>query len=239
MAAGFFAALVVALAVLHGLRSAAQVRELFVFLAANGAALGVFGIAIATVILPSLSAHTAAARGEQFSLTLDWAVRMVLLIAVPAALALLVLAGPILVTLFQYRAFGMDDVAMSALSLSAYAAGLPAFIAVKVLAPGFYARQDTKTPVKIAIIAMASNMVLNLAFVASLLAIGFRGPHTGLALASSLAAYINAGLLYRMLRRQGAYQPERGWRRLYADSVVQAHLGADLDFLTDTVRDTR
>jgi putative peptidoglycan lipid II flippase len=109
---------------------------------------------------------------------------------------------------------------MSALSLSAYAVGLPAFIAVKVLAPGFFARQDTRTPVKIAIIAMVSNMVLNLAFVASLLAIGFRGPHTGLALASSVAAYINAGLLYRMLRRQQAYQPESGWLRVIVAVLI-------------------
>jgi putative peptidoglycan lipid II flippase len=104
---------------------------------------------------------------------------------------------------------------MAALSLAAYAVGLPAFIAVKVLAPGFYARQDTKTPVKIAITAMVSNMLLNLVFVGSLLAIDFRGPHTGLALASSVAAYINAGLLYRMLRRQEAYRPEPGWARVW------------------------
>ena len=177
--------------------------------------LGVFGIALSTVILPNLSRKFAQQNPKGFSATLDWALRLALIITLPAALGLAMLASPILVTLFQYEAFGMGDVDMSALSLSAYAIGLPAFIAVKVLAPGFYARQDTKTPVKIAIIAMASNMVLNLAFVASLLAIGFRGPHTGLALASSLAAYINAGLLYRMLRRQGAYQPERGWRRVF------------------------
>ncbi len=103
---------------------------------------------------------------------------------------------------------------MSALSLSAYAAGLPAFIAVKVLAPGFYARQDTKTPVKIAIIAMVSNMALNFIFVGVLLALAFQGPHTGLALASSAAAYINAALLFRGLRKQGTYQPEPGWSRV-------------------------
>ena len=114
----------------------------------------------------------------------------------------------------------MSDVAMSALSLSAYATGLPAFIAVKVLAPGFFARQDTKTPVKIAITAMVSNMVLNLVFVGSLLAIGFKGPHTGLALASSAAAYINAGLLYWMLRRHQVYQPEKGWGRIFMAVVL-------------------
>jgi putative peptidoglycan lipid II flippase len=174
----------------------------------------VFGVALSTVILPNLSRKFASQNPQGFSATLDWALRLALIVTLPAALGLVVLASPILVTLFHYEAFQLSDVDMSALSLSAYAAGLPAFIAVKVLAPGFYARQDTRTPVKIAITAMVSNMVLNLVFVVSLLAIEFRGPHTGLALASSVAAYINAGLLYRMLRRQGAYQPEPGWGRV-------------------------
>ena len=176
--------------------------------------LGVFGVALSTVILPSLSRKFAAQNPRAFSATLDWALRMALIITLPAALGLAVLATPILITLFQYQAFQMSDVEMSALSLSAYAAGLPAFIAVKVLAPGFYARQDTKTPVKIAITAMVSNMLLNFLFVGTLLLIEFKGPHTGLALASSAAAYINAGLLYRGLRRQGTYCPEPGWARV-------------------------
>jgi len=176
--------------------------------------LGVFGVALSTVILPNLSLKFARQNPHGFSATLDWALRLALIITLPAALGLAVLASPILVTLFQYEAFRMSDVDMSALSLSAYAIGLPAFIAVKVLAPGFYARQDTRTPVKIAITAMVSNMLLNLLFVVSLTYAGFRGPHMGLALASSVAAYINAGLLYRMLRRQGAYRPETGWPRV-------------------------
>jgi putative peptidoglycan lipid II flippase len=177
--------------------------------------LGVFGVALSTVILPNLSRKFARQNPQGFSATLDWALRLALIITLPAALGLALLATPILATLFQYEAFRPEDVRMAALSLSAYAAGLPAFIAVKVLAPGFYARQDTKTPVKIAITAMISNMLLNFLFVGSLLAIDFRGPHTGLALASSAAAYINAGLLYRMLRRQEAYRPEPGWGRVW------------------------
>jgi putative peptidoglycan lipid II flippase len=176
--------------------------------------LGVFGVALSTVILPNLSRKFATRDPHAFSATLDWALRLAMIITLPAALGLAFLATPILMTLFQYEAFLLSDVEMSALSLAAYAAGLPAFIAVKVLAPGFYARQDTKTPVKIAIIAMVSNMALNFAFVATLLAIEFNGPHTGLALASSAAAYINAGLLYRGLRRQGTYAPEPGWARV-------------------------
>jgi putative peptidoglycan lipid II flippase len=176
--------------------------------------LGVFGVALSTVILPNLSRKFAAKNPQAFSATLDWALRLALIITLPAALGLMVLATPILITLFQYQAFQLSDVEMSALSLTAYAAGLPAFIAVKVLAPGFYARQDTKTPVKIAIVAMVSNMLLNFLFVGTLVAMQFKGPHTGLALASSVAAYINAGLLFRGLLRQGAYRPEPGWGRV-------------------------
>jgi putative peptidoglycan lipid II flippase len=176
--------------------------------------LGVFGVALSTVILPSLSRKFASRDPQAFSATLDWALRLALVIALPAAIGLAVLAIPILITLFQYQAFELRDVEMSALSLSAYAAGLPAFIAVKVLAPGFYARQDTRTPVRIAITAMVSNMGMNFLFVGVLVLLQFKGPHAGLALASSAAAYINAGLLYRSLVRQRNYHPEPGWGRL-------------------------
>jgi putative peptidoglycan lipid II flippase len=185
--------------------------------------LGVFGVALSTVILPNLSRKFAAQSPQAFSATLDWALRLALIITLPAALGLAVLAKPILITLFQYQAFVLGDVEMSALSLAAYATGLPAFIAVKVLAPGYYARQDTKTPVKIAITAMVSNMLLNFLFVGTLVAMEFKGPHTGLALASSAAAYINAILLYRGLRRQGVYRPESGWSRV-AGAVVLGSL---------------
>lgn len=176
--------------------------------------LGVLGVALATVILPSLSQKHAKASTAEFSATLDWALRLAIIITVPAAVGLAVLAEPILITLFQYDAFRPEDVHMSSLSLVAYAIGLPAFIAVKVLAPGYYARQDTKTPVKIAIAAMVSNMVLNLVFVGVLLLQGFEGPHAGLALASSVAAYLNATLLYFGLRKRQVYMPDRGWLRL-------------------------
>ena len=168
--------------------------------------LGVFGIAVATVILPSLSTKHAEKSGEAFAKTLDWAVRMILLIAVPAALALTVLAEPLLFTLFQYGAMTVHDVDMAALSLRAYAVGLLAFMLIKVLAPGFYARQDTKTPVKIGIIAMAANMVFNLLLV-------FWLDHAGLALATSLSAFLNAGLLWLTLRREGVFVWQPGWGR--------------------------
>ncbi|QIB66336.1 murein biosynthesis integral membrane protein MurJ [Kineobactrum salinum] len=182
--------------------------------------LGVFGVAIATVILPSLAAHRAGARMQDFSLTLDWAVRSVLLIAVPAAVALLLLAEPILVTLFQYGEFRPDDVAMAAMSLRAYSLGLAAFMLIKVLAPGFYARQDTLTPVKIGITAMVANMVLNVAFVLPLMHY-FNAGHVGLALATSVAACLNAGLLWRGLRRDQVYRFQPGWGR-YSGRLLAA-----------------
>ena len=164
--------------------------------------LGVFAIAIATVILPALSALNTRAAADEFSQTLTWAVRNVLLIAVPATVALWLLAEPILTALFQYGAFTTNDVTMAAASLRAYTLGLGAFMLIKVLAPGYYARQDMKTPVKIGIAAMVSNMVLNVLFVFPLMWYFDMG-HVGLALATSASAWINAALLYRGLRRGG------------------------------------
>ena len=182
--------------------------------------LGVFGIAIATVILPNLSAHRSASRENQFASTLDWAMRSVLLIGVPAALALILLAEPILITLFQYGALTPSDVDMAALSLRAYSLGLIAFMLIKVLAPGYYARQDTATPVKIGIIAMAANMVMNLAFVLPLLWY-FNVGHLGLALATSASAWLNAGLLLRGLLKQGVFAWQPGWG-LYVFRLIAA-----------------
>ncbi|KZX56910.1 lipid II flippase MurJ [Halioglobus sp. HI00S01] len=182
--------------------------------------LGVFGIAIATVILPNLSAHRAAAREQEFAVTLDWATRSVLLIGVPAAVALILLAEPILVTLFQYGELTPGDIHMASLSLRAYSLGLIAFMLIKILAPGFYARQDTATPVKIGIIAMAANMVMNLAFVLPLLWYLNIG-HVGLALATSCSAWLNAGLLLRGLRRDGVFVFQPGWG-MYAGRLIAA-----------------
>ncbi|MDI9246775.1 murein biosynthesis integral membrane protein MurJ [Marinobacter sp. CHS3-4] len=166
--------------------------------------LGVFGIAIGTVILPSLSRKHADASPDQFAATLDWAVRAVLLIGLPAALALALLAEPLIATLFYYGEVTSRDVMMSGDALRAYSAGLLAFMLIKVLAPGYFARQDTKTPVKIGIIAMVANMAFNLALV-------FPLAHAGLALATSLSAWMNAGLLWRGLIKEGAWSWQSGW----------------------------
>ncbi|MBF0470691.1 MAG: murein biosynthesis integral membrane protein MurJ [Gammaproteobacteria bacterium] len=188
--------------------------------------LGLFGIALATVILPALSRHHAAADPETYSATLDWGLRWVMVTGVPAAIGLALLATPILTTLFQYGAFAADDVAMSSLSLMAYAFGLPAFMLVKVLAPGFYARQDTRTPVRFGVIAMVANMGLNLLFVLTIIAAGWQGAHAGLALATVCSASLNAFLLYRHLRREGILILGEGWRlfllRLLVGNVAMA-----------------
>lgn len=182
--------------------------------------LGVFGIAIATVILPSLSRKHAADSAEQFAATLDWAVRAVLLIGLPAAVALALLAEPLIATLFHYGEVTDRDVVMSAQSLRAYSAGLLAFMLIKVLAPGFFARQDTRTPVKIGVIAMVANMVFNLMLVLPL-------AHAGLALATSLSAWLNGFLLWRGLRKEGAWRSQPGWPRfllqiLFANGALAA-----------------
>ena len=168
--------------------------------------LGVFGIAIATVILPSLSRKHAERSTGHFARTLDWAMRMVLLIGLPAAMALLVLAEPLIATLFHYGEMTDRDVTMAAMSLRAYACGLMAFMLIKVLAPGYFSRQDTKTPVKIGIIAMAVNMVLNLILIWPL-------AHVGLALATTLSAFLNAGLLLRGLLKEGVFVWQPGWAK--------------------------
>jgi putative peptidoglycan lipid II flippase len=142
--------------------------------------LGVFGIALATVILPSLSKNFAEKSAEEFSRTLDWALRWVMLIGTPAMVGLLVLSGPMLTTLFLYGEFTQQDVRMASLSLMAYSVGLMGFMLVKVLAPAYYSRQDTKTPMKIGVKAMIANMVLNVVFVVPMVLYAIPGAHAGL-----------------------------------------------------------
>jgi len=176
--------------------------------------LGVFGIALATVILPNLSEHHARASPEAFSATLDWALRCVLLIALPAALGLGVLAEPVLATIFYGGEFTGGDVEMAAASLRAFAPGLVGFILVKVLAPGYFARQDTRTPVRIGVRALLLGMVLNVVFVLTLLRTEWAPPHSGLAAATTLSALFNAAYLLVGLIRAGVYRARPGWRGL-------------------------
>ncbi len=169
--------------------------------------LGVFGIALATVVLPNLSESHYQKGNNEFSNTLRWAIRLSLLIAVPATFGLFILAQPILATLFQYGAFSSNDSTMAAFSLMAYSLGLPAFVLIKILAAAFYARQDTRTPVRIGIQAMVLNMVLNVIFVVAMIRNDFVAPHVGLALATSASAYFNATRLALALRRDSLLEP--------------------------------
>ena len=182
--------------------------------------LGVFSIALATVILPGLSSHHAAESREQFASTLDWALRLTVVVVTPAAVGLAMLSGPLTATLFGYGRFDARDVAMSAYALIAYAVGLTGFSLVKVLAPGYFARQDTRTPVKVGVFALGMNIVFNLAMVVPAYLAGFPAPHALLALSTGLAAWINSGMLYRGLRRDGVYAPSGHWRRLWPQVVV-------------------
>ncbi len=175
--------------------------------------LGVFAIAIGTVILPNLSRKHAAQSRDEFAATVDWALRCVLLIGLPAAVALVLLAEPLIATLFHYGEVTDRDVMMSAQSLRAYSLGLLAFMLIKVLAPGFFARQDTRTPVKIGVIAMVANMVLNLALILPL-------AHAGLALATSLSAWLNAFLLWRGLAKEGAWKAQAGAMKFFVQLAI-------------------
>ena len=165
---------------------------------------GVFGVALATVVLPNLSKEHTSGTAKSFSAMMDWALRWVIVIAVPATFALYILAAPLLTTIFQYNAFSTTDVIQSAVALEAFAVGVCGFILVKVLAPGFFARQDTKTPMQIGVIAVIVNVILSVILVRTM-------AHAGLALAISIAAWVNAILLLLVLLSRKIYQPQRGW----------------------------
>ena len=165
---------------------------------------GLLGVALGTILLPSLSRLHADDNPGAFSSMLDWGLRLTLMLTLPAALALAMLAVPLISTLFQHGAFTADDVLQTRLALIAYSVGLTGLILVKILAPGFYARQDIRTPVKFAVITLIATQLMNLAFIIPL-------QHAGLALSIGLAALLNAWLLFRGLRQRGVYQPLAGW----------------------------
>jgi putative peptidoglycan lipid II flippase len=191
--------------------------------------LGVFGVALGTVILPSLSRHHVATDHAGFSKALDWGLRTTLLIAVPAMFGLMLLAEPLVATLFQNGQFRAFDTRMAMLSVTALSFGVPAYALVKVLLPAFYARKDTRTPVRAGVAALLSNMLLNGLFLLSLYAwwappalkagpllhglSRVPGLHLALGMASAVASYINLLLLWRWLRRADIYQRQPGWRR--------------------------
>lgn len=175
--------------------------------------IGLVGIAIGTVILPSLSDLHSKSSAREFSTTIDWGLRLVFLLGIPAGIAMMVIAEPLLATIFDHGKMTENDVTMAAHSLRAYSVGVIGFMLVKILAPGFYARQDTRTPVRIGIISVVTNLALIALFVPPLKQIGIG--HAGIALATSLAQLLNSILLYRGLRKLDVYRPEAGWSMLF------------------------
>ena len=162
------------------------------------------GVALGVVLTPQLSAAKASGDALKYSAMLDWGLRLVVLLTVPCSVALLVFAQPLVATLFHYGAFKDSDVIQVALALAGYGAGLLGLVAIKVLAPGFYASQDIRTPVRIAIVVLVITQLLNIALVPLL-------RHAGLALSIGLGALINATWLLVGLRKRGSYQPAPGW----------------------------
>lgn len=189
---------------------------------------GLLGAALGTILLPSLAKFHADEKPAEFSSLLDWGLRITLILTLPAALALALLAVPLVATLFQHGAFLAADVLQTRSALVAYSIGLSGLILVKVLAPGFYARQNIRTPVKIALLTLAATQLMNLAFIGWL-------KHAGLALSIGLASCLNALLLYRGLRRNGTYTPQPGWRVFLGKiALALAALGTVLWFGTGT-----
>jgi putative peptidoglycan lipid II flippase len=166
---------------------------------------GLLGAALGTILLPSFSRSHARGEKEEFSALLDWGLRLTLMLTLPAALALALLAVPLVSTLFQHGAFTAADALQTRSAVIAYSVGLTGLILVKILAPAFYSRQDVRTPVKIGMLTLAVTQVMNLAFILPL-------HHAGLALSTGLASLLNAGLLFRGLRSRAVYQPLPGWR---------------------------
>jgi putative peptidoglycan lipid II flippase len=176
---------------------------------------GVLGVALGTILLPSLSKAYAGKDDSEYSQLLDWGLRLTFILAAPAAVALAVLATPLVTALFHYGKFTPDDVAMTQQALIAYSVGLLGLILVKILAPGFYARQNIKTPVKIAVFTLAMTQLMNLLFVFVL-----DLHHAGLALAIGMGACLNAALLYHHLRKANIFHPQAGWMLFLAKLLV-------------------
>jgi putative peptidoglycan lipid II flippase len=162
------------------------------------------GVALGTVLLPSLAKHYSESDHEQYSSLLDWGLRLTFMLALPAAVALWLLALPLVSTLYHYGKFTVNDVWQTRAALLGYSVGLLGLIAVKILAPGFYARQNIRTPVRIAFFTVFVSQTLALILM-------WRIGHAGLTLATSLGACVNATLLFWFLRKGGFYRPQPGW----------------------------
>lgn len=176
--------------------------------------LGLIGVAIGTVILPSLSARHAEQDQAKFKSMIDWAAKIIMLVGIPASIALFILSTPIIQALFQRGEFTLEDTHMTALALQCMSAGVISFMLIKVFAPGFYAQQDTKTPVRVGLMAVAANAILNVVFIGFFKLIDWHAEHMALALASSGSALVNAGMLYFYLHKRNIYRFGAHWKKL-------------------------
>lgn len=196
----------------------------------NQLPLGLIGIALGTVLLPTISRQLGAGDEAAAMQTQNRGLELALLLTLPAAAALVVCGGPIVAGLFGYGRFDAEDVRATTQALAAFSLGLPAYILVKVLTPAFYARQDTRTPVRYGLVAVAVNLVLNLAFIVPL-------AHVGPPLATAIASTVNVVLLYHTLRKRGDFAPDaRLKRRAWRLAVAAVAMGTALWFTTDLVQ---
>lgn len=184
---------------------------------------GILGVALGSILLPSLSKAHASGDPIRYSKLLDWGLRLTVLLSLPAILGLSQLSVPLITTLFHYGHFSINDVYMTQKALVAYSIGLVGLILIKILAPGFYAKQDVKTPVKIAIITLLATQLMNLAFI-------FPLQHAGLSLSIALGSCLNAGLLFIGLKKRGIYTPEPGWLRFFL-SILAGLVAMSLTFM--------
>lgn len=182
--------------------------------------LGLIGVAIGTVILPALSARHAEQDQAKFRKMMDWGAKIIVMAGVPASIALFMLSTPIIQTLFQRGQFTFEDTQMTALALQCMSAGVLSFMLIKVFAPGFYAQQDTKTPVRIGLIAVATNAILNVIFITLFKYMNWGAEHMALALASSGSALVNAGLLYFYLHKRDIFRFGAHWKKLLVQFLV-------------------
>ena len=182
--------------------------------------LGLIGVAIGTVILPSLSARHAEQDQDKFRRMIDWAAKVIILVGVPASIALFMLSTPIIQALFERGQFSFEDTQMTALALQCMSAGVISFMLIKVFAPGFYAQQDTKTPVRVGLMAVAANAILNVVFIGFFKLIDWHAEHMALALASSGSALVNAGMLYFYLHKRNIFRFGAHWKKLVIQFAI-------------------
>jgi len=197
--------------------------------------LGLIGVAIGTVILPSLSARHTEQNPEKFRGMMDWAAKVIVMAGLPASVALFMLSTPIIQALFERGQFTFEDTQMTALALQCMSGGVIAFMLIKVFAPGFYAKQDTRTPVRVGLMAVAANAILNVIFIGFFKLIDWEAEHMALALASTGSAMVNAGLLYYYLHKRDIFRFGAHWKKIilqfmFANVVMIAALAYALSW---------